>query len=108
MAHGATTIIRLWLALRSTPQQLDDFMVIRITMPYKGIMGGWADRNIAIRAVPSTAHGMLKFPVDGGIVTIYNTAAPPKECNTVTCDVTQTQRQHATKVTNTEGCDHPD
>ncbi|GJZ93276.1 reverse transcriptase domain-containing protein [Tanacetum coccineum] len=35
-----------------------------------------------------------KIPVDGGIVTIYNTAAPPKECNTVTCDVTQTQRQH--------------
>ncbi|GJS45649.1 hypothetical protein Tco_0595770 [Tanacetum coccineum] len=25
----------------------------------------------AIRAVPSTAHGMLKFPVDGGIVTIH-------------------------------------
>ncbi|GJU80403.1 hypothetical protein Tco_1282768 [Tanacetum coccineum] len=57
----------------------------------------------AIRAVPSTAHGMLKFPVDGGIVTIYNTAAPPKECNTVTCDVTQTQGQHATKVTNLKG-----
>ncbi|GJR65017.1 reverse transcriptase domain-containing protein [Tanacetum coccineum] len=62
----------------------------------------------AIRAVPSTAHGMLKFPVDGGIVTIYNTAAPPKECNTVTCDVTQTQRQHATKVTNLKVAIHPD
>ncbi|GKG25545.1 hypothetical protein Tco_0398691, partial [Tanacetum coccineum] len=51
---------------------------------------------------------MLKFPVDGGIVTIYNTAAPPKECNTVTCDVTQTQRQHATKVTNLKVAIHPD
>ncbi|GJW46772.1 hypothetical protein Tco_0078418 [Tanacetum coccineum] len=54
--------------------------------PYNGIIG--RPGISAIRAVPSTAHGMLKFPVDGGIVTIYNTAAPPKECNTVTCDVT--------------------
>ncbi|GKA77232.1 reverse transcriptase domain-containing protein [Tanacetum coccineum] len=66
--------------------------------PYNGIIG--RPGISAIRAVPSTAHGMLKFPVDGGIVTIYNTAAPPKECNTVTCDVSQTKRQHATKVTN--------
>ncbi|GJU81554.1 reverse transcriptase domain-containing protein [Tanacetum coccineum] len=66
-------------------------------------------RNISRYAVWShQAHGMLKFPVDGGIVTIYNTAAPPKECNTVTCDVTQTQRQHATKVTNLKVAIHPD
>ncbi|GJU13719.1 hypothetical protein Tco_1136115 [Tanacetum coccineum] len=66
-------------------------------------------RNISRYAVWSHhAHGMLKFPVDGGIVTIYNTAAPPKECNTVTCDVTQTQRQHATKVTNLKVAIHPD
>ncbi|GKB83283.1 reverse transcriptase domain-containing protein [Tanacetum coccineum] len=67
-----------------------NFMVIRSPSPYNGIIG--RPGISAIRAVPSTAHGMLKFPVDGGIVTIYNTAAPPKECNTVTCDVTQTQR----------------
>nr|GFC79291.1 reverse transcriptase domain-containing protein [Tanacetum cinerariifolium] len=40
----------------------------------------------AIRAVPSTAHGMLKFLVDGGIFTIYNTTVPPRECNTVACE----------------------
>ncbi|GJS18254.1 hypothetical protein Tco_0412726 [Tanacetum coccineum] len=45
---------------------------------------------------------MLKFPVDGGTVTIYNTAAPPKECNTVTCDVSQLRRQHAQSA-NLEG-----
>ncbi|GKD44665.1 reverse transcriptase domain-containing protein [Tanacetum coccineum] len=61
-----------------------NFMVIRSPSPYNGIIG--RPGISAIRAVPSTAHGMLKFPVDGGIVTIYNTAAPPKECNTVTCD----------------------
>ncbi|GKD49297.1 reverse transcriptase domain-containing protein [Tanacetum coccineum] len=83
-----------------------NFMVIRSPSPYNGIIG--RPGISAIRAVPSTAHGMLKFPIDGGIVTIYNTAAPPKECNTVTCDVTQTQRQHATKVTNLKVVIHPD
>ncbi|GJU14770.1 reverse transcriptase domain-containing protein [Tanacetum coccineum] len=83
-----------------------NFMVIRSPSPYNGIIG--RPGISAIRAVPSTAHGMLKFPVDGGIVTIYNTAAPPKECNTVTGDVTQTKRQHATKVTNLKVAIHPD
>ncbi|GJX17848.1 hypothetical protein Tco_0218680 [Tanacetum coccineum] len=83
-----------------------NFMVIRSPSPYNGIIG--RPGISAIRAVPSTAHGMLKFPVDGGIVTIYNTAAPPKECNTVTGDVTQTNRQHATKVTNLKVAIHPD
>ncbi|GKF79987.1 hypothetical protein Tco_0235555, partial [Tanacetum coccineum] len=36
-----------------------------------------------IQAVPSTAHGMLKFPVDGGIVTICITILIPAECATV-------------------------
>ncbi|GJX89314.1 reverse transcriptase domain-containing protein [Tanacetum coccineum] len=83
-----------------------NFMVIRSPSPYNGIIG--RPGISAIRAVPSTAHGMLKFPVDGGIVTIYNIAVPPKECNTVTCDVTQTQRHHATKVTNLKVAIHPD
>ncbi|GJW70462.1 hypothetical protein Tco_0127379 [Tanacetum coccineum] len=83
-----------------------NFMVIRSPSPYNGIIG--RPGISAIRTVPSMAHGMLKFPVDGGIVTIYNTAAPPKECNTVTCDVTQTQRQYATKVTNLKVAIHPD
>nr|GEU79086.1 reverse transcriptase domain-containing protein [Tanacetum cinerariifolium] len=48
--------------------------------PYNGLIG--RPRISAIRAVPSTAHGMLKFPIDGVIVTIYNTTIPPRECNT--------------------------
>ncbi|GJR64289.1 hypothetical protein Tco_0010354 [Tanacetum coccineum] len=62
-------------ALHNRPGRI--FMVIRSPSPYNGIIG--RPGISAIRAVPSTAHGMLKFPVDGGIVTIYNTAAPPKE-----------------------------
>nr|GEV43776.1 reverse transcriptase domain-containing protein [Tanacetum cinerariifolium] len=82
------------------------FIVIRSPSPYNGIIG--RPGISAIRAVPSTAHGMLKFPVDGGIVTIYNTTVPPKECNTVACDATQTQTQHAAKVINLKVAIHHD
>nr|GEY80091.1 reverse transcriptase domain-containing protein [Tanacetum cinerariifolium] len=51
--------------------------------PYNGIIG--RPGISAIRAVLSTAHGMLKFLVDGGFVTIYNITVPPRECNTVSC-----------------------
>nr|GEW00656.1 reverse transcriptase domain-containing protein [Tanacetum cinerariifolium] len=37
----------------------------------------------AIQAVPSTVHGMLKFPVEGGIVTICSTILIPTECASV-------------------------
>nr|GEX00299.1 reverse transcriptase domain-containing protein [Tanacetum cinerariifolium] len=59
------------------------FMVIRSPSPYNGIIG--RPGISAIRAVQSTAHGMLKLTVDGGIVTIYNTTVLPRECNTVAC-----------------------
>ncbi|GKE08138.1 hypothetical protein Tco_1411689, partial [Tanacetum coccineum] len=36
-----------------------------------------------IQAIPSTDHGMLKFPVDGGIVTICSTILIPAECATL-------------------------
>nr|GFD52071.1 reverse transcriptase domain-containing protein [Tanacetum cinerariifolium] len=36
------------------------------------------------QAVPSTAHGMLKFSVDGGIVTICSTILISAECVAVT------------------------
>nr|GEY05930.1 reverse transcriptase domain-containing protein [Tanacetum cinerariifolium] len=82
------------------------FMVIRSPLPYNGIIG--RPGISAIRGVPSTAHGMLKFPVDGSIVTIYNTTVPPRECNTVACDATQTQTQHVAKMINLKVAIHPD
>nr|GEU65623.1 reverse transcriptase domain-containing protein [Tanacetum cinerariifolium]GEV08656.1 reverse transcriptase domain-containing protein [Tanacetum cinerariifolium] len=45
-----------------------NFMIVRSLSPYNGIIGRPEIREI--QAVPSTAHGMLKFPVEGGIVTI--------------------------------------
>ncbi|GKB02044.1 reverse transcriptase domain-containing protein [Tanacetum coccineum] len=59
-----------------------NFMIVRSLSPYNGIIGRPGIREI--QAVPSTAHGMLKFPVDGGIVTIRSTILIPAECATVT------------------------
>ncbi|GJU77086.1 reverse transcriptase domain-containing protein [Tanacetum coccineum] len=59
-----------------------NFMIVRSLSPYNGIIGRPGIREI--RAVPSTAHGMLKFLVDGGIVTIRSTILIPAECVTVT------------------------
>nr|GEW18134.1 reverse transcriptase domain-containing protein [Tanacetum cinerariifolium] len=41
-----------------------NFMVVKLLSPYNGIIG---QRGLkAIQAVPSTVHGMLKFPTEGG------------------------------------------
>ncbi|GKD41114.1 reverse transcriptase domain-containing protein [Tanacetum coccineum] len=45
-----------------------NFMIVRSLSPYNDIIRRPGIRKI--QAVPSTAHGMLKFPVDRGIVTI--------------------------------------
>ncbi|GJR48381.1 hypothetical protein Tco_1316484 [Tanacetum coccineum] len=51
---------------------LINFMVVRSPSPYNGIIGRPGLRKI--QAVPFTAHGMLKFLMEGGIMTI-------RECN---------------------------
>ncbi|GKE63235.1 hypothetical protein Tco_1513602 [Tanacetum coccineum] len=61
--------------------ELMNFMVIRSSSPYNGIIGLPGLRKI--QAVPSTAHKMLKFPVEGGIATIRNTTIVPAECRMV-------------------------
>ncbi|GKA23182.1 hypothetical protein Tco_0709144 [Tanacetum coccineum] len=55
-----------------------NFMSVRSLSPYNGIIRRPGIREI--QAVPSTAHGMLKFPVDGGIVTIRSTILILAEC----------------------------
>ncbi|GJS84412.1 reverse transcriptase domain-containing protein [Tanacetum coccineum] len=57
-----------------------NFMIVRSLSPYNGIIG--RPRIREIQAVTSTAHRMLKFPVDGGIVTNRSTILIPAECVT--------------------------
>nr|GEU74315.1 hypothetical protein [Tanacetum cinerariifolium] len=55
-----------------------NFMVIRSSSPYNGIIGQPSLRKI--QAVPSIVHGMLKFPVQDGAVTLHsNTMAKAAE-----------------------------
>ncbi|GKE36571.1 hypothetical protein Tco_1459976 [Tanacetum coccineum] len=58
-----------------------NFMIVRSMSPYNGIIRRSGIRDI--QAVLSIAHGMLKFLVDGGIVTIRSTILIPAECATV-------------------------
>nr|GEX67207.1 reverse transcriptase domain-containing protein [Tanacetum cinerariifolium] len=58
-----------------------NFMIVRSLSPYNGIIG--RPRIREIQAVPSTTHGMLKFSVNGEIVTIHSTILMPSECATI-------------------------
>nr|GEW73147.1 hypothetical protein [Tanacetum cinerariifolium] len=59
-----------------------NFMVVKSVSPYNGTIGRPSLKTI--QAVPSTVHGMLKFPVEGGIATIRSTILIPTECASVT------------------------
>ncbi|GKF55335.1 hypothetical protein Tco_0165675, partial [Tanacetum coccineum] len=58
-----------------------NFMIVRSLSPYNGIIRRLGIREI--QAVPSTAHGMLKFLVNGGIVTIRSIILIHAECATM-------------------------
>ncbi|GKB87021.1 reverse transcriptase domain-containing protein [Tanacetum coccineum] len=55
-----------------------NFMVIRSPSQHNGIIGRTGIKKI--RSVPSTAHGMLKFQVKGGTVTIRSSRVIPMKC----------------------------
>nr|GEX18087.1 hypothetical protein [Tanacetum cinerariifolium] len=59
-----------------------NFMIVRSPSSYNSIIERPGIREI--QALPSTAHGMLKFPVNGGIMTIHSTIPTPTECTTIT------------------------
>nr|GEV03305.1 reverse transcriptase domain-containing protein [Tanacetum cinerariifolium] len=67
-------------------------MIVRSPSPYNGIIG--RPGIIEIQAAPSTAHEMLKFLVNGGIVTICSTILTPTECTTIAA----TPKYHAKKA----------
>ncbi|GJW43392.1 reverse transcriptase domain-containing protein [Tanacetum coccineum] len=55
-----------------------NFVVVRSPSPYNGIIGRQGVRKL--QAVSSTAHGMLKLPVKGGIITLKSSRLVPLEC----------------------------
>nr|GEW51931.1 reverse transcriptase domain-containing protein [Tanacetum cinerariifolium] len=55
-----------------------NFVVIRSSSSYNGIIERPVFRKL--QAVLSTAHGMLKIPVEGGIITLKSIMLVPLEC----------------------------
>nr|GFB52696.1 reverse transcriptase domain-containing protein [Tanacetum cinerariifolium] len=58
-----------------------NFMIVKSLSPYNGIIGRPGLK--AIQAVPSTVHGMLKFPTEEGIVTLRSSLLIPAECTSI-------------------------
>nr|GEU95136.1 reverse transcriptase domain-containing protein [Tanacetum cinerariifolium] len=58
-------------------------------------------------SVPSTVHGMLKFPVEGGSATIRSTILIPTECTSVTTS-SVTPEEKRTRPANFTVALHPD
>nr|GEW62808.1 reverse transcriptase domain-containing protein [Tanacetum cinerariifolium] len=55
-----------------------NFMVVRSQSSYNGIIRRLGVRKL--QAVPSTAHGMLKILVEGGVITLKNSKLVSLEC----------------------------
>ncbi|GJV28259.1 reverse transcriptase domain-containing protein [Tanacetum coccineum] len=55
-----------------------NFVVVRSPSPYNGIIGRPGVRKLQV--VPSTTHGMLKLPVEGGVITLKSSKLVPLEC----------------------------
>nr|GEV47208.1 reverse transcriptase domain-containing protein [Tanacetum cinerariifolium] len=67
-----------------------NFMVVTSPSPYNGIIGRPGVRRI--QAVPSTAHGMLKFLVAGETVTLQSSRIILLECKMEPADMTGVPR----------------
>ncbi|GJY73192.1 hypothetical protein Tco_0477623 [Tanacetum coccineum] len=55
-----------------------NFVVVRSSSPYNRIIG--RPRVKKIQAVPSTTHGILKFPIAGGVLILRSSKIIPIEC----------------------------
>ncbi|GKG46401.1 hypothetical protein Tco_0501247, partial [Tanacetum coccineum] len=82
-----------------------DFMIVRSVSPYNGIIGRPGIREI--QAVPSTTHGMLKFPAGGGIVTIRRTILIPAECATIITSPKEIPKEAGFRQDNVKVAIHP-
>nr|GEW00348.1 reverse transcriptase domain-containing protein [Tanacetum cinerariifolium] len=83
-----------------------NFMIVRSPSSYNGIIGRPGIREI--QAVPSTAYGMLKFSVNGEIVTIRSTILTPTECATIATTPKDPAKKAEARHENFKVAIHPD
>ncbi|GJT97951.1 reverse transcriptase domain-containing protein [Tanacetum coccineum] len=67
-------------------------VIVRSSSPYNGIIG--RPRVRKIKAVPSTAHRMLKFPITGGILTLKSSKIILIECAAISGPERQPSAAH--------------
>nr|GEZ81005.1 reverse transcriptase domain-containing protein [Tanacetum cinerariifolium] len=79
-------------------------MVVKSLSPYNGIIGRPGLK--AIQAVPSTVHGMLKFPAEWEVVTIYSSLLIPAECASISTS-SVTPKEEKTRPANFTVALHP-
>ncbi|GJX83768.1 reverse transcriptase domain-containing protein [Tanacetum coccineum] len=80
-----------------------NFVVVRSSSSYNGIIERPGVRKI--QAVPSTAHGMIKFTVTRGVLTLRSRKIIPIECAAKPSDMTGVPRHIAEHQLNIrEGC----
>ncbi|GJX64205.1 reverse transcriptase domain-containing protein [Tanacetum coccineum] len=82
-----------------------NFMIVRSLSPYNGIIGRPVIREI--QAVPFTAHRMLKFPADRGIVTVRSTILIPAECATMITSSKEIPKEAGVRHENFKVALHP-
>nr|GEW93845.1 hypothetical protein [Tanacetum cinerariifolium] len=82
-----------------------NFMIVRSLSPYNGIVGRPGIREI--QAVPSIAHRMLKFLVEGRIVTMRSIILIPTECTSVITS-SSLSNEERTRSNNFKVTLHPD
>ncbi|GKB71488.1 hypothetical protein Tco_0932900 [Tanacetum coccineum] len=106
---GSSMEIRLLVTIGDAEHSTEawmNFMIVRSPSPYNGIIGRPGIK--AIQAIPSTTHGMIKFPVKGGVVTIRSTIVSPMECATVTVTPKNIEEKTKKCPENFQVAIHPD
>ncbi|GKA54675.1 hypothetical protein Tco_0753624 [Tanacetum coccineum] len=103
---GGHMIHRMYVDGDHSAKAWMNFMIVRSLSPYNGIIGRPGIQEI--QAVPSTTHGMLKFPVDGGVVTIRSTILIPAECATVVTSSKEIPKEAGVCHENFKIAPHPD
>ncbi|GJY74846.1 hypothetical protein Tco_0479277 [Tanacetum coccineum] len=78
LATGQDSLVVKKVMNRHSTSAWMNFMVVRSPSQHNAIIGRPGIRKI--RAVPSTTHEMLKFPVEGGTVTLQSSRVIPMEC----------------------------
>ncbi|GJT33955.1 hypothetical protein Tco_0924374 [Tanacetum coccineum] len=91
---------------RAFYESMDEFYDSKVTVIVQRYhWKAWDKRNPTVQ---STAHGILKFPVNGRIVTIRSTILTPTECGTIAATPKDSAKKAEKRYENIKVAIHPD